>query len=105
MDREQLNELIRCAQNKRLVVRPANKYRQRVALALVHAGYLIPKSEQNNPAFNPGLLSNVYGVTLTLTDNGRAFLLGLTPADFKERIWPKLGDIEQIHQRLSHDRR
>ena len=101
MNDEQQRELIRCAQNATRTIRPANQRRERAARALTREGYLIPLSERSDPEFRPESLSNVYGQTLTLTGQGRAYLLTLIPADFAGHIWPNPQDIEQIQRALA----
>ena len=94
MDKEHERELIRCAQNKRMTIRPETQRREQIAHALMQAGYLIPKARQHDPNFKPEELSSVYNLTLTLTDKGKEYLLALSSEDFQlGQLWPSADDI------------
>jgi hypothetical protein len=103
MDKEHERELIRCAQNKSMTIRPDTQQRERIARALVQNGYLIPKAMKNDPDFKPESLSNVYNMILSLTDQGKGYLLALSSEDFDhtDQFWPLADDLRQVQRRLS----
>ena len=104
METESVHELIRCAQNDTMTIRPESQRRERVVLALVREGYLIPKSKVDDTDFKPALLSSVHGQLLTLTKMGKAYVLALNPADFATvQFWPLPSDIEDAQYNIRHE--
>jgi hypothetical protein len=103
MDKEHEREMIRCAQNKSMTIRPDTQHREQIARFLMQAGYLIPKISQCDPNFELEELPDVFNVLLTLTDQGKGYLLALSPEDFDYtgRSWPTADDIRQVQRRLS----
>jgi len=104
MDKKHEQELIRCAQNKSLTIRPDDTQScERIARSLMQDGYLIPVASRRDPGFRPEVLSNVYGQVMTLTDQGKGYLLALSSEDFNTgELWPLADDIRHVQRRLSH---
>jgi hypothetical protein len=91
----ELQELIRCAQNKTLKVYAGSWRRNKVLTGLIRAGDMIPVNKKGVSGWNPALLSALdYHQAVTLTNQGRDRLLALDPADFwAARWWPLPDDI------------
>jgi hypothetical protein len=105
MEKEYQQELIRCAHNMTMTIRPDSQRHERIARFLMLEGYLIPKASQREPDFMPDSLSSVYGRTLTLTDKGKACILALSPEEFDNlgQLWPRAVDVRQAQERISAD--
>jgi len=106
MDKEHEQALIRCAQNKSMTIQHDDtQSRERIARSLMQDGYLIPVVSRRDAGFRPEVLSNVYGQVMTLTDQGKGYLLALSSEDFNTgELWPLADDIRHVQRRLSHAR-
>lgn len=96
LTQDEISELVRCALNKGQFIIPTG--RQRLpALELVRRGLLM--SCLDSVVSLPYFRTLKDGVILWITDEGRAAILALNPAELAAS-WPLLKDVEAAQKRL-----
>lgn len=100
---DEIHELLRCALNRLMVIKPVIRSRSDAAALLIAKGYMQAKPTdvsnlQHYPTSKPTLKPHA---KVWLTEKGRAAILALSPADFQDnRFWPLPRDVQTAQARV-----
>ena len=101
MSPEEQNQLLQCSLNNTGQLRVRGPGQRNLLIGLVRQGYLIPLDKRDVPDWMLTFAVLADNATLVLTEQGKAWIRALDPADFEgERWFPLPRDIREAQHRI-----